>query len=89
MAAWTSPRSDIAANADAYQVIAEWARDAALKEAEEAVRGVFPYNCELNPDGTEDAITAAWVEGGHDSWAAIAALRSGTEGKDRDTPKLG
>jgi hypothetical protein len=55
-------------------------REAALKEAEEAVQGAFPPAADMY---SQDPGMSAWVEGGRDAWDAIHALRTGMEGSTR------
>jgi hypothetical protein len=57
------------------QVIAQWAREVALREAEEAV--LSPYKGTVNTAGMSYEDAASW-EAADVAAAAIRALRSGT-----------
>jgi hypothetical protein len=50
-----------------------------IRDAVEALQSVVPYNFELNYDGTEDKLRAAYVEGVHDSWATVRAMLDADE----------
>ena len=48
--------------------------NAVLQEAADTIAGLAPYGVELRPDGSEDPLTSAWVEGLREAHTAVRAL---------------
>jgi hypothetical protein len=78
---WNTHLSDELLASDWMRQHDDAVRAEALEQAAEEVAGLVPYNFELRPDGTEDPVRAAYVEGHHGAWSALrdraARLRAG------------